>query len=321
MDLQVDGAASRPRHAVGIIGAGVMGAGIAQIFAAHGCPVRVCGRNLERLAQVKDRIGNRLLQMAEYGLAESSEIPAVLARVEVMADLEAACEGAAFIIESIAEDLPVKQAIFARLDRICAPDTILCSNTSVLRITEIGALSLHRERILGTHFYQPAFLMPLVEVVPGEQTSPLHMNRAIEFLREAGKVPIRVNKDSAGFVANRMQHALWREAFAIVDEGVCDPETIDIAVKNSFGLRLPVLGPMEHADLSGLDFTLGVHEYLLRHRSAPAGPSSSLRACVERGDLGFRTGRGFFEWTEESIAEVHRRLLVYLLEFMRHADS
>ena len=217
------------------------------------------------------------------------------------------------VIEAITENLAVKQNMFVELDRICSAQAILCSNTSVISITQIGERAVHRERIVGTHFYQPPFLVPLVEVVRTEFTAPECMERIFDLMRDAGKVPVRVQKVAPGFIANRMQHALWREAFALIDEGVCDAETVDIAVRNSFGLRLPVLGPVANADMVGLDLTLAIHDYVLPYLNRSPLPSATLRARVEHNQLGFKTGSGFLPWTEESIAAARDGLATYLL--------
>jgi len=299
---------------VAVIGAGMMGPGIAQVFAMHGHSVTIHNRSTTKLAGVKDRVKANLARMSEFGLVEPMTMSETVDRIDVTGNLAEACRDAAFVIETITEDLAMKQMLFAELDRLCPPRTILCSNTSVMRITQIGSQALHRERIIGTHFYQPPFLMPLVEVIRTEHTSEENMDAAFELLQAAGKVPVRVKKDVPGFIANRMQHALWREAFALIDEGVCDPQTIDVAVRNSFGLRLPVLGPVANADLVGLDLTLAIHSYVLPHLNASSTPSSTLRARVEEGRLGFKTQNGFLTWTEESMAVVRDGLATYLLE-------
>jgi 3-hydroxybutyryl-CoA dehydrogenase len=301
-------------EAIAVIGAGMMGPGIAQVFAAHGHSVRVHDAAQERLASVGERVRTNLEGLAEYDLAEAAGIPEVLSRISVTRDLKEACDGATLIIEAITENLALKQDLFAELDRICSPETILCSNTSVMSITEIGSRAKHRGRVLGTHFYQPPYLVPLVEVVRTEFAAPECVDKTCALLCAAGKVPVRVLKDVPGFIANRMQHALWREAFALIDEGVCDPETVDIAVRNSFGLRLPVLGPVMAADMVGLDLTLAIHDYVLKHLNASPTPSSTLRKHVENNELGFKTGSGFLKWDEESIRAAREQLTKYLLE-------
>jgi 3-hydroxybutyryl-CoA dehydrogenase len=306
---------------IAVIGAGMMGPGIAQVFATHGHPVQVQGRTAAKLSTVKDRIRTNLTPMADYGLVKSSEIPNILDRIGVTGELGLALRNADVVIEAITEDLGMKQELFAELDRLCSANTILCSNTSVMSITQIGERAIHRDRIVGTHFYQPPFLVPLVEVVRTEFTAPAHMDTMFELLKSVGKVPVRVQKDVPGFIANRMQHALWREAFALIDEGICDAATVDTAISNSFGLRLPVLGPVANADLVGLDLTLAIHDYVLPHLNGSTVPCDTLRNRVKEGKLGFKTKSGFLDWTEESMAATREKLTTYLLEVAARAKK
>ena len=308
-------------NTIAVIGAGMMGPGIAQVFAAHGHRVAVYGRTIEKLATVKDRLLANLTRMAEYALVESAAIPAILERIEVINDLAAASRNADVVIEAISENLAMKQDLFVELDRLCREDAILCSNTSVMSITEIGAKAKRRDRIVGTHFYQPPFLVPLVEVVRTEFTAPAYMDAIFDLLKSAGKVPVRVQRDVPGFIANRMQHALWREAFALIDEGICDAATVDTAIANSFGLRLPVLGPVANADLVGLDLTLAIHDYVLPYLNVSPVPCDTLRNRVKEGKLGFKTKSGFLEWTDESMAATREKLTTYLLEVAAKAKE
>jgi 3-hydroxybutyryl-CoA dehydrogenase len=308
-------------RAIAVIGTGMMGPGIAQVFAAHGHPVQVQGRTAAKLSTVKDRIRTNLTRMAEYRLIESAEIPRILDRIGVTGELGLALRNADIVIEAITEDLGMKQELFAEVDRLCPPNTILCSNTSVMSITEIGAKAVHRDRIVGTHFYQPPFLVPLVEVIRTEFTAQKHMDAVFELMKSAGKVPVRVQKDVPGFIANRMQHALWREAFALIDEGICDAATVDTAISNSFGLRLPVLGPVANADLVGLDLTIAIHDYVLPHLNVSTVPCDTLRERVKEGKLGFKTGSGFLDWTEESMAATREKLMTYLLQVAAKAKE
>jgi len=306
---------------IAVIGAGMMGPGIAQVFATRGHPVQVYGRTAAKLSIVKDRVRVNLTRMAEYGLVESSDIARILDRIGVTTELALALRNADVVIEAITEDLGMKQELFAELDRLCPAHTILCSNTSVMSITQIGAKAIHRERIVGTHFYQPPFLVPLVEVIRTEFTAPAHMDTVFELMKSAGKVPVRVQKDVPGFIANRMQHALWREAFALIDEGICDAATVDTAISNSFGLRLPVLGPVANADLVGLDLTIAIHDYVLPHLNVSTVPCNTLRARVKEGKLGFKTKSGFLDWTDESMAATREKLMTYLLEVAAKAKE
>ncbi|MCL4488696.1 MAG: 3-hydroxyacyl-CoA dehydrogenase family protein [Chloroflexi bacterium] len=306
---------------IAVVGAGMMGPGIAQVFASRGHPIWVQDIAVEMLASVKERIQANLTQMAEYNLVSEEEIPSILERIQTTSDLGSACARADIVIEAVSENLSLKQRLFAELDRRCPAHVILCSNTSVISITQIAEQASRRERILGTHFWNPPYLVPLVEVVQTEYTAPACMDAMFDLLLKSGKVPVRVKKDVPGFIGNRMQHALWREAFAIIDEGICDAATVDIAVRNSFGFRLPVLGPVANADLVGLDLTLAIHDYILPHLNASPTPSTTLRAKVKQSQLGFKTGSGFLSWTQESMAAVRNQLTTYLLEALSRRKS
>lgn len=299
---------------IAIIGAGLMGHGIAQIFAVYGYPVWLVDDNEEILNSAKDRVRTNLTNMAKHGVKLGAGVEEILDRIEITVDMAIACEGSAFVFEAVFEDLELKQRIFADLDQLCPPNTILCSNTSVISITEIAEKAEHRERIVGTHFWNPPYLIPLVEVVRAEKTAEWCTTATYDLLARVGKHPVHVHKDVPGFVGNRLQHALWREAFAIIDEGICDPATVDEVIRNGFGLRLPILGPVETADMVGLDLTLAIHNYILKYINADPTPSTTLQAKVEAGELGFKSGSGFLAWPQAEIVESRQRLATYLIK-------
>jgi 3-hydroxybutyryl-CoA dehydrogenase len=290
---------------VAVVGAGLMGSGIAACFAAAGHEVAVHDPIKASLAAAPERVGGSLEAMG----VEGAEAPA---RVRYESRPQDALAGAAFVFEAAPEDLKLKQEIFARLDAIAAPGCILASNSSAIRPTEIFARAEHPGRTVGTHWWNPPHLMPLVEVVRGERTADETVERTFELLGAVGKVPVRVDLDKPGFVGNRLQHALWREAFQLVDEGVCDAETIDTVVKNGFGPRLAALGPMENADLVGLELTLSIHDYLLPRLNPPSQPSEGLRERIAAGRTGMEAGEGWRSWPagarEEVQADVSRHL-------------
>jgi 3-hydroxybutyryl-CoA dehydrogenase len=285
-----------------VIGGGLMGHGIAQVLALGGLEVVVHDPLPEALEAVPRRIAANL-----EALGITADV-----RVGLEPELEAAAEGAEWVFEAAPENLALKQEIFERLDAATPPESILATNTSVMRIGDVAARAERRGRIVGTHWWNPPFLVPLVEVVQGADTEPGAIERTISLLRSLGKTPVHVRRDVAGFVGNRLQHALWREAFDLVDKGVCDAETVDTVVKVGFGRRLPVLGPMENADLVGLDLTLAIHEYVLPDLDPPSWPSAGLRRRVADGELGMKTGMGFRAWSEHEAAEVRERVLDHL---------
>ncbi len=298
---------------IAVIGSGLMGHGIAQIFAAHGHSVVVIDPNEASLATVGERIAANLATMRAHGRVFADGDEVIVGRVEVSAEMTAASD-ADFVIEAVFEDMSLKQRIFAELDKICPPTTILCSNTSVMSITEIASQAQNRERIVGTHFWNPPYLMPLVEVVKAQDSDQSAVDATYDLLQRVGKHPVKVQKDVPGFVANRLQHALWREAFAIIDEGIADAATVDECVRYGPGLRWPILGPVENADMVGLDLTKAIHDYILPHINAAPTPSTTLLALVENGDLGFKSGTGLLgNWTEEEMAASRQRLATYLL--------
>lgn len=301
---------------VAVIGGGMMGVGVAQVFAAAGHEVALQDVSQEALERAPGTVAANLAFLAEHGLFSADGVADAVGRVRTTADLAEAAAGADVVVECVFEDLTLKQEVFERLDAVCPVETILCTNTSVMSITEIGARTVRKERVVGTHFWNPPYLIPLVEVVRTEHVDPVVVERTMDLLRRVGKHPIDCKKDVPGFVANRLQHALWREAISIVERGIADAETVDESIRYGPGLRLPILAPMENADMVGLDLTLAIHDYILPHLEASGEPSPLLRAKVEAGDLGFKSGKGFAEWTPESAEASRRRLAAYLVHVL-----
>ena len=260
---------------IAVVGAGLMGHGIAQVFACAGWPVTITDTDPQVLASVPARV--------RANLERTGEDTAAADTIELCPHLEPTVRDAAFVFEAVAENVSLKREVFARASRAVGPDTMLATNTSVISIGEIAADALDPGRVVGTHWWNPPYLVPLVEVVQAPATRVETVARTIELLDGVGKAPVHVRRDVPGFVGNRLQHALWREAFALVEDGICDAETIDFVVKNSFGMRLPVLGPIENADLVGLDLTLSIHDYLMPYLSRASEPAAVLREHVERG--------------------------------------
>jgi len=298
---------------VAVIGGGMMGTGIAQVFAAAGHEVALQDVYEVALERAPGAISGNLTYLAENGLFAADKIEDAVGRVRTTTHLGDAVDGADFVVECVFEELALKQEVFEQLDGLCPPETVLCTNTSVMSITEIAAKAKRKERIVGTHFWNPPYLIPLVEVVRTADVAEVVVERTIDLLRRAGKHPIDCRKDVPGFVANRLQHALWREAISIVEHGIADAATVDESIRFGPGLRLPVLAPMENADMVGLDLTLAIHDYILPHLESSGAPSPLLRERVAAGDLGFKTGRGFQDWSPEDADASRRRLVEYLV--------
>jgi 3-hydroxybutyryl-CoA dehydrogenase len=290
---------------IGVVGGGLMGHGIAYLFAAAGHAIGV----FEPSPEIRASLPKRLRAIADL----FGDDPALLKAISVHDQLEPAVAGTSFVFEAAPEKLPLKQKIFAELENIVAPDTILASNSSAIRSTEIGRHLKCRARVVGTHFWNPPHLVPLVEVIENEKTGGDVLRKTMTLLRDAGKTPVHVRRDVPGFVGNRLQHALKREAIALVAAGVCDAETIDIVVKEGPGARMAVLGPMEQSDLVGLDLTLDIADVLYADLDRTAGPHWFLRQKVEDGKLGMKTGEGFRSWTTETAGAVRERLSRFLV--------
>ena len=310
---------------ISVIGAGYMGCGIAQVFASKNYNVYLYNRahpeDTDFFSKRINNIRSTLSTMASKGVGLESEIEPTISRINTTTSMDEATADVQFVIENVAENLGLKQEVFQELDRLCSPETILTTNTSVMSPTEVAAKASNRERILGAHFWNPPYILPLVEVVKAKETSDEVMETTYSLMQLAGKHPIRVLKDVPGFVANRLQHALWREALSIVDKGIADPATVDEAIQHSFGIRLPVLSPLENADMVGLDLTLAIHDYILKHLESSPEPAPILKEKVAKGELGFKTGQGFQTWSDEDIAKSRRELLEFLLDWAQREKS
>lgn len=221
-------------------------------------------------------------------------------------------DSADLVIETVSEDLGLKQEIFEHLSHATSPATILATNTSSFRVTDVSARVTDRERVVGIHFWNPPYLVPLVEISRTAHTAQTAVERAAAVATSLGMEPVRVERDVIGLIGNRLQHALKREAIALVAAGVCDAETIDTVVTRGFGPRMAVLGPLEQSDLVGLDLTLAIHQSLLPDLDVTPRPHPYLVQKVADGHTGIRTGQGFRSWTPESAADVQRRLDLYL---------
>lgn len=298
---------------VSVIGAGLMGHGIAQVFARAGHEVAITDPNPQVLEAALGRVERNLE-------AEGVDAARVLCNLSVEPRLQAALAQADLVIEAAPERLELKQQLFAEVAAAAPAHAVLASNTSVIPITRIGEHlpEQARARLVGTHWWNPPHLVPLVEVVRTAYTRADVFEQTFAWLEAAGKRPVKVQRDVTGFIGNRLQHALWREAIGLIEDGVCDAEAIDLVVKNSFGMRLPVLGPMENADLVGLELTRDVHRVMFPDLHCDKEPSSLLDRLIDAGHAGMKTGQGLRAWTPEQAQAVHEGLALHLIR-MRHA--
>lgn len=282
---------------IAVIGGGNMGSGIAMVFASAGYQVNLFSRTTETLKKSMKTMKSDLIFLAKHGLGKLQEVEKILAKVNCIQDMEKAAKNADFVVECVAENMELKQNVFKKLDQICPTNVILATNTSVMSPTQIASKSVNRKRILATHWWYPAFLIPLVEIVQTEGTADWVIETTMKLHKKIGKYPVHVKKDIPGFIANRLQHALKREAISLVEHGIADAKTVDDSIKYSFGMRLPVLSTLENSDMNGLDLTLAIHEYLFKYLEDSHKPSPLLKEKVAKGELGFKTNVGFMRWT------------------------
>lgn len=297
---------SHARVGVAVVGAGLMGPGIAQVFAAGGHDVAVFDPDARARARVQDAVDQAFELLGERRVSGGA--------VTVYEELESAVAGAGLIIEAGPEELAVKRDIFAALVRVAEPDALLATNTSALQVAQIGAGLPSQERMLGMHFWNPPYLVPLVEVIQAPATDPRGIHAAMTLLRRIGREPVHVRADIPGCVGNRLQHALKREAIALVAAGVCSAEDVDTVVKLGFGARLALMGPLEQSDLVGLGLTLQIHETLMPDLDRTSEPHPYLVEKVRRGHVGAAVGQGFRRWTQEQAEHARAYLAEGLLD-------
>ncbi len=303
---------------VAVLGAGKMGLGIAQLFATKGYEVRVIYVYDDKIrCDARKVLQENLDVLVANDVIVSGDVPAIMGRIDFVDTIEEAAGFADIVFECIVEKLEVKQDYFARMDAIFPESTILATNTSAIAITEIAEKSVHKERIIGTHYWNPAYLVPLVEVIKTKYVSEDVVKATCELLSEAGKKPVVVKKDVPGFLANRMQHALFREALSIIENDIADPEDVDNAIKYGFGMRLGICAPVEVMDMGGLDLTYNIHEYLFPHLENSTTPSRLLTDNIAKGNLGFKTLKGLEDWTEEKVREENKNLTEGLIKVAR----
>lgn len=279
---------------IAVIGAGLMGAGIAQVAAASGYSVVLQDVTEEALARATDGIEASYRKFAEKGLMPDGDVDAALSRLTTTSDLHAV-DQADLVVEAIFENLEVKQDLFAKLDSIAKPDAILATNTSAIPITTIAAATSRPELVVGTHFFSPVPLMKLCEIVKGYKTSDDTVAAAVEFAENCGKTTIVVQRDVAGFVTTRLISALAMEAVALVESGVASAEDVDIACRLGFG---HAMGPLQTADLTGIDILTNASANIYTDtQDEKFAPPELLRRMVAAGDLGRKSGKGFYDYS------------------------
>jgi 3-hydroxybutyryl-CoA dehydrogenase len=277
-----------------VIGAGSMGAQIAQQAALHGVDVRLQDKSPEQLTKALDSNRGHVMRRVEKGKLSQVEAEQALSHVSTTTDLGEAVAGADFVIEAVFEDLQLKRSVFAELDRLAPPETVLASNSSTMGISKIADATSRPGRCVNVHFFYPVLVMDLVEVVRGPETSDDTVERAMVMVRKMGRTAVLVNKEIDGFIVNRILHAASQEAYRLLDAGVASFEYIDTAVEK--GLNWP-MGPFRLGDFSGLDVTYNARLHMYRTTGDERyRPSPQLEAKVKAGKLGRKSGEGWYRY-------------------------
>lgn len=281
---------------IGILGAGIMGHGIAQSFLMGEYPVKLYDIKEPILKTARAHIQKNLGLFSRAGLIPQEKIELFLSKLATTTDLPLAVKGADLVVEAAPEDLKLKQDLFQKVESYVREDTILASNTSSLTLTDIGLKVKKKGRLVITHWFNPPHIVPVVEVVKGEKTSDETVETVYQLLTKIRKVPVKLNLELPGFLVNRIQIALAREVFDLFEKGVASVADIDKAVKGSIGFRLASIGPMLTADLGGLDLWLKVCGNLLPHVQSSPEPPGALQRLVAQGHLGIKSGKGFYDY-------------------------
>jgi 3-hydroxybutyryl-CoA dehydrogenase len=290
---------------VAILGGGIMGSGVAAVFARGGWAVHVATPSAATRASLAARVSAAMAAMPPVAAADTPTPGALSAHATLDAVPWPEID---LVVECVSEDLALKQSIFAQLDRLARPGVPLATNTSGLSIGAIGGALATRSRVVGLHFFMPAHLVPLVEVVSAPFTDPAVVDALVSWMRALGKVPIRVARDVPGFVGNRLQHAVMREALWLVEDGVATPEDIDAAVRFGFGFRFLACGPLLQKELSGWDTHVRAAASIYPSLHNESAPPPSVTAMVAEGRVGMKTLAGLWKWTAESAAAERARI-------------
>lgn len=308
---------------VAIVGAGTMGIGIAHVFASHGVTTVLVDETPERSEAGRTRAVELLSRLEDAGTVERGTAAVAERRLVTARSIEGAVLGADLVVEAVVERSEVKLAVYAAIEAAAADDAVIATNTSSIPIGELAAGLRNPVRFLGVHWFVPPLLVPCVEVIPSEETGEHVVSIVVDALRRLGKTAVIVG-DGPGFVANRIQFAMFREAASIVEDGIATAEQVDEVVRSSFGFRLPFFGPFTVADMAGLDVYADIFDTLERGLGARFAPPAILREHVDRGEFGVKTGTGFLELSQpqaDALVDRRNRAYVALAGLRRRLDE
>jgi len=307
-----------------VVGSGIMGNGIAQIFAQAGNSVFLNDLNMDILQTAKKNIERQLKLMVNNELNEEKAVQTTLDRIQLSDKLSSCTSDVDLVLEAIPERLELKEQLFTQLEELCPAKTIFATNTSGISINTLSKCVARKSRLIGTHFFMPAHLIPLVEVICANETSEETVETVMTALADAGKKPVRVAIDLPGFIGNRLQHALAREAMSLVQKGIATPEGVDEVVKSSLAPRLLFTGPLEQRDFNGLDTHLSIASYLYEDLENTRVPLKILSDKVDEGKLGLKTGEGFYDWrsrVKDEVTAEKNQDLIDVLKFLKNREK
>jgi len=302
---------------VTVVGTGTMGPGIAQVLAQHGVGVRIYDIEEAQLRKAREAIKRNVKLMGDAGLIAKDDAEQVESQIHETRDLKAAVDGADLVIEAIPEVLDLKKTMFADLDGVCAEGTILASNTSGLSITALAQATQRPAKVIGMHWWNPPIIIPVIEIIRGETTDDATVQAVEALVKRIRKVPVLVKKDVPGFLGNRLQYALMREAIALLNEGVASAEDIDTMIKAGIGFKFPVMGPLETIDMAGLDIYHRVSQYLYKNLDNAASPPPMIEKKVNSNELGLKTGKGFYDYAGVNVNELMGQRINKLLILLK----
>ena len=288
------------------LGTGTIGPSITLTFAMAGYQVYMFGRSDASVKRGFQRIETILGSFCENNIIQKNQVPEIMGRIKGVTTLEEAAEGADFVIEGIVENLIAKQEVFGKMEELCPANTVFASSTSGLSPTLIAEKLDHKDRFVAAHFWNPPHLIPLVEVVPGKHTSQKTVDFTAQLMEKVGKKPVVLNREALGFIGNRLQFAMLREALYLIESGIATKEAVDTTIKYTLGRRLAATGPFESADLSGLDIINNIASYLFEDLCNHSHVSPILSELVDQGNLGAKNGSGFYEWTIDELTKINK---------------
>jgi 3-hydroxybutyryl-CoA dehydrogenase len=310
------------KEKIAVVGSGLMGRGIGQVFASAGFHVTLIDLSQSVLESAIKQVSTNLDAMQKSGLLQDTKA-AVLSRIKTNPNLESGVSDADFVVEAVFENLDAKKTVFKRVEEAASESTIIASNTTSIPITTLASATFRPERVIGSHFWNPPHLVSAVEVTRGEKTSDETVEKAVSILKKTGKKPAVVNRDVPGQIGIRILYAMIREATWLVENGVASADDVDKIVKEALGTRLEILGPLELADLSGIDLVQNVADILYKSLDSSPGPQKIIKQMVRAGELGIKSGKGFYEWNKDgrSVQETIKERDTHLMKILKEDQS